>query len=135
MKTFFIIVATLFLKSSLFAQQLQMRDSNAVDLDSIDIDNYSEHAELLVDEPPIFKGKHSDFNAYIKKHLIYPTEAQSKFIEGTVYVSYIIDIDGKVKNVRIMQSSNPTLDQAALDVVAHSPKWKPATFKGKPVSY
>lgn len=125
----------LLLHTALFAQQLQQRDSNAVDLDSIDIDTYYTQEGVSFDESPKFKGKHSDFNAYIKMHLVYPEQAKNKRIDGVVYVSYVIDVDGKIKDVKIVQSSNPALDKAAIDVIAQAPKWKPARIKGKPVPY
>lgn len=135
MKKIFISIITFLVYSVSFGQQLQQRDPNPVDLDSINIDTYSEQPGLLIDKDPIFKWKNSDFKTYISKHLIYPEEARSKLIEGGVYVSYIIGIDGKVKNVKVIQSSNPALDEAAINVVAHSPKWKPARYKGKPVAF
>ena len=133
MKTFLTSIAILFLQSIVFAQQFQQRDSAVVDLDSINLRTYSNGAKVPVDEWPRFKGENSDFDAYISSHLIYPAEARQRSIEGTVYVSYIIDTNGKVKDVRVMQSSSALLDQAAIDVIAHSPKWKPGRYKGKPV--
>ena len=133
MKIFLTTIAILFLQSIVFAQQFQQRDSVVVDLDSVNLHTYSNGTKVFVDEWPRFKGKNSDFDAYIKSHLMYPTEARQRSIEGTVYVSYSIETNGKVKDVRVMQSSSVLLDQAAIDVVSYSPKWKPGRYKGKPV--
>ena len=118
-----------------FAQQLQQRDENPIDLDSVNLNTYSENKNILVDERPTFKGKNSDFDVYIMSHLIYPYQARQRFIEGTVYVSYIIETNGKVKDVRVIQSSSSLLDAAAIEVVANSPKWRPARYKGKAIPY
>lgn len=133
MKTLFISITVLFCQFTLFAQQLQQRNQNAVDLDSVNIDMCYDDKKLLLDEGPIFKRENSDFDSYIVSHLIYPEEARKELIEGNVYVSFVIDTNGKVKDVRIMYSSNSIFNQAATDVISHSPKWKPGTYKGKPV--
>lgn len=133
MKPYVICILLFILYSTASAQQLHQRGENAVDLDSVNLQTYSEDKKILVDEWPRFKEKDSDFDAYTVSHLIYPSEARKRFIEGVVYVSYIIDIDGKVKDVPVMQSSNLLLDTAAMDVVRGSPKWKPERYKGKAV--
>jgi|GEM_PF-2648588 len=133
MKLFLTTIAILFLQSIVFAQQFQQRDSAVVDLDSVNLRAYSNGTKVSVDEWPRFKGNNSNFDAYIRSHLMYPVEARQRSIEGAVYVSYIIDTNGKVKDVRVIQSSSSLLDKAAIDVIAHSPKWKPGRYKGKPV--
>ena len=136
MRTFIISILTFFLYSIGFAQQIQQRDENPVDLDSVNLDTYYlEIDNLLVDELPRFKGKKADFNNYISTHVVYPTEAYNRFIEGVVYISYVIDTTGKIKDAVILQSANSLLNAAALDVIMNSPKWKPASYKGKPVSF
>lgn len=134
MKTILISIIIFSLYSMAYAQQLQQRDPNPVDLDSINVDAYYSQ-EFLVDALPRFKGKKGDFNKYISTHVVYPTEAYNRFIEGTVYVSYVIDTNGKVKDVVIVQSANALLNAAVIDVVVNSPKWKPALYKGEPVPY
>src|SRR6188508_1564176 len=109
MKIFLTSIAILFLQSIAFAQQLQQRDSAVVDLDSVNLRAYANGTKVSVDQWPRFKGKNSDFDAYIRSHLMYPVEARQRSIEGTVYVSYSIETNGKVKDVRVMQSSSALL--------------------------
>ena len=88
-------------------------------------------------EMPTFQGGGDDaFAIYIQQHLIYPLDALQKGITGTVYVQYIIEKDGSVSNVKIVSGRElyPSLDQAAMEVVRNSPKWKPGKNNGVPVA-
>jgi protein TonB len=62
----------------------------------------------------------------------YPKPARKAKIEGTVYLKLLIDSTGKVIKVRIVKSSNPLLDEAA---VGAAWKWQfyPAMRGNQPV--
>jgi len=70
---------------------------------------------------------------FIQDNLIYPEEAKSKGIEGGVAVEFIIEGDGTITNVKILQGLHPDLDEEAIRVVNMFPKWKPCKTLGKPV--
>jgi len=106
------------------------------------------HTEKGVEEPedttlfaytgemPKFQGGGDDvFANYIQKNIVYPTDAKEKGIQGKVYIQYIIEKDGSVSNVIVVpgRSLYPSLDQAAIDVIKNSPKWKPGQNNGQPV--
>jgi protein TonB len=63
---------------------------------------------------------------------IYPTQALSKGVQGTVLVDFTVDADGRVRDARVVQSA-PGLDKAALDCVR---KWRfmPARKDGRPAA-
>lgn len=66
---------------------------------------------------------------------IYPISdpLSGKIKEAKVYIKMWVDIDGKVKNVKIIKSSGyPELDTAAVDA-AYQWLYTPAQFKGKPI--
>jgi len=62
----------------------------------------------------------------------YTEAARKQGIEGKVVLESIIDEEGCVRDVNILQSLDPGLDEVARTVLQ---KWifKPATFQGKPV--
>ncbi len=62
-----------------------------------------------------------------------PKEYFNGNIEGVVVIQFIIDIDGKVIEPKIKISSEPKLNQAAIDIVRSSPKWIPAIQSNRPV--
>ncbi len=62
----------------------------------------------------------------------YPLEAQRQRAEGTVKVRYGIAPDGSTRDLRVMQSAHPLLDQAAIDAVSrwrHEPGDWPDTLR------
>ena len=53
--------------------------------------------------------------------------------QGTVYVSFIVEVDGKITNVAIPAEQSPTLDREAKRIVRSFPKWNPGEDKYGPV--
>jgi TonB family protein len=93
-----------------------------------------EEVFILVEEMPEFIHKdYKDFGEYIAKNLEYPKTAIESSIQGKVYISFIVEPDGSVSNVRVIKGIDQTLDEEAVRVVKSSPIWKPGTQRGKPV--
>ncbi|HNV81799.1 MAG: TonB family protein [Tenuifilaceae bacterium] len=89
---------------------------------------------IVVEEMPVFEG--GDINAfrnYIAKSIKYPESAAENGIQGKVIVSFIVEADGKVTNVKVVRGIDPALDQEAVRVIESSPKWQPGKQRGKPV--
>ena len=100
-----------------------------------------------VDKIPLFnsckkvkKGERSDcFNEemvkHISKHFRYPSEAIRKSIQGEVWVRFIIDKNGEVKNVKTLGPKNgQILNKEALRVVSKLPQFIPAKKDGGRIS-
>jgi len=56
-----------------------------------------------------------------------------KGIQGTVYVSFVVEKDGSISNVKALKGVGGGCNEEAVRVVKEMPKWKPGTDKGKPV--
>ena len=56
-------------------------------------------------------------------------------IEGTVYVSFIVDKQGNINDVKVMRGvpGGPGLEKEALRVVKMMPKWSAGKQNGKEV--
>lgn len=100
-----------------------------------------------VDRIPTFKGcekakkdERSDcFNnemvSHISKHFNYPSEAVRSHLEGEVWVRFIIDKDGYVKNIKTLGPDDAEiLNEEAVRVVSKLPRFKPAKINGNPTS-
>lgn len=74
------------------------------------------------------------WNTYLRENLIYPADAKSLGIEGTVIVAFVINSDGSVSDVELLRGIGGGADEAALEVVKNSPDWTPAMQKGKVVN-
>ena len=82
------------------------------------------------DSMPRFRG---DLNKYFRDSLRYPQEAIEKKIQSTVYVTFIIERDGTVSNVKVLRSSYPILSTEVIRVVSTMPQWSPGKQNGKTV--
>ncbi len=83
---------------------------------------------IVVEEMPEFiKGTGAEsFKEWIAQNLVYPEEAIAKKISGKVYVSFVVDEEGNVVNVKIARGVHPILDKAAHELIKRSPKWEKA---------
>ncbi|MFY9150468.1 MAG: M56 family metallopeptidase [Prolixibacteraceae bacterium] len=97
--------------------------------------NYSSFDPVytIVEEMPDFPGGNEGLREWISKNIKYPEVAKSKGIEGKVFVKFVVDDKGKVKNAKIVKSINSELDAEALRVVSQQPVWTPGKQRGVPV--
>ena len=86
-----------------------------------------------VDVMPEYPGGMEDLSYFFYTHLKYPEDAKKEKIEGTVYVAFIVDENGKVKNVRVIKGVFPSLDKEAVRVASQMPNWTPGKHNGKNV--
>ena len=70
---------------------------------------------------------------WVYQYLKYPKEAVAAGIHGTVQVNFIIEKDGSVSSVTVVKGVNELLDNEAVRVIAASPKWRAARFRGQKV--
>ncbi|WP_304296369.1 M56 family metallopeptidase [Porphyromonas gulae] len=86
-----------------------------------------------VDTPPSFPGGMSKLMHFLSKNLKYPEQSAKNGIEGKVIVSFIVEKDGRLTNIRVEKSVAPELDAEAVRVISVMPKWNPGKQKGKTV--
>lgn len=55
-------------------------------------------------------------------------------IEGTVYVQFVINVNGEVKDTRIIRGLHPALDEISINAVESLPKFIPGMQDGKRVN-
>src|SRR5690606_5148586 len=87
----------------------------------------------IVEQQPEFPGGYAELQKYLGKNLKYPHMAMESGISGTVYLTFEVDKDGNIKDVRVLRSVGGGLDEEAMRVVKSMPKWEPGRQRGKPV--
>lgn len=96
--------------------------------------NGSQNGQIysVVQVEPKFVG---DLNTYLSTHLMYPADARANRIQGTVYVSFIVEPNGAVSNVYVLRQvyGHQSLENEAVRVVSIMPNWLPGTQDGRPV--
>ncbi|WP_329905222.1 energy transducer TonB [Porphyromonas pogonae] len=84
---------------------------------------------------PLFPGGDAGILAFIYKNLEYPERALRDNITGVATVTFLVDTEGKVCDLKIEKSSGDvTLDHEALRVLKLLPSFVPAVQKGKLVN-
>lgn len=86
-----------------------------------------------VDENPEFKGGMEKLIQFLTSNLKYPEEAKAAGVQGTVFVSFIVEKDGAITDARILRGVNTQLDEEALRVVKLMPPFNPAKLRGEAV--
>jgi protein TonB len=88
----------------------------------------------LVEEKPSFNGGDAnEFSKWVNSKLVYPEIAKENGVQGRVTLSFTVEKDGSVTNVRVLRGVDPSLDEEAVRVVKSSPKWKPGKQRDRAV--
>ena len=77
-----------------------------------------------------FPGSEDSLNAFLHRNIRYPKDAKDKKIEGTVYVSFVVERDGDITDAKVVRDIGYGCGEEALRVLNTMPKWKPATQHG-----
>ncbi|QKJ29051.1 energy transducer TonB [Mucilaginibacter mali] len=88
---------------------------------------------LPVDVSAEFPGELEKFAQYIFKNLKYPEKAKEEKTQGKVFVSFVVEKDGSLTDIKIFKSVSPELDAEAIRLMKASPKWKPGMQGNNPV--
>jgi protein TonB len=89
---------------------------------------------IIPDTPPEFEGGLKALYRFLSDHLQYPSAAMGIGKEGTAYVKFVVDENGKVGTLSMQNNLGYGLDEEALRVVGMIPKFKkPGILHGKPV--
>ncbi|MDR2906516.1 MAG: energy transducer TonB, partial [Bacteroidales bacterium] len=88
---------------------------------------------MIIEEMPEFPGGEEARVKYLSENMIYPSAARDSGIQGTIYVNFIIEKDGSISDVKVVNGIGGGCDEEAIRVVKMMPKWKPGRQRGKPV--
>lgn len=83
---------------------------------------------------PEFRNGIDDLIQYLKDNVVYPKFAMENGIQGKVFVQFVVDKAGDVRDVIVIKKVSPLLDATAVDVVSKMPAWKPGRREGIPVN-
>jgi protein TonB len=96
-----------------------------------DVIPQAETIEDFVDEEPEFPGGMDAFYAWVTRNTEFPDGSDG----GEITAEVVLSKDGKINDVRILNSSAPELDRVVKKTLLQSSKWKPGRSNGKPVNY
>ena len=87
----------------------------------------------VVEEMPHFPGGPAALQAFLSSNTKYPVVAQENGVQGRVIVSFVVERDGSITDVRVVRSVDPSLDREASRVVRSIPRWSPGKQNGSTV--
>jgi TonB family protein len=84
---------------------------------------------------PEFPGGQENMMKFLSTELKYPEKCRDQKIEGRVVIQFVVDKNGRVRNVKSMKEGvDPLLVKEALRVVSAMPKWNPGVQNGEAVN-
>ncbi len=99
----------------------------------IEDEEVEETIYVVVEEEPDFPGGMEALLKYLQDNIQYPQLAKENNITGKVFVTFVVEKDGRVTQVKLLRDIGGGCGNEAMRVVKAMPKWKPGKQQGRPV--
>lgn len=86
-----------------------------------------------VEQVPEFKGGLEAFGKFLATNMKYPKAARDNNVQGKVIITFVVEKDGSLSNMKVVRGIGSGCDEEAVRVLSISPAWKPGIQNGKPV--
>lgn len=87
-----------------------------------------------VQQKPEFPGGDAALFKYVSDSIRYPSLARENGIQGKVIVSFLINKDGSINDVKVLRGIGGGCDEEAVRLVKAMPNWTPGRTNGKNVN-
>ena len=87
----------------------------------------------VVESMPGYPGGEAARIKYLNNNIKYPQMARESGIQGRVFVTFVVEKDGRVTDVRVLRGIGGGCDEEAIRVIQNMPNWQPGKQRGKPV--
>jgi len=88
---------------------------------------------VILTDSPEYPGGMNAMTKYLKDAIVYPQEALNDSIEGRVFVSFVIEKDGRISKVKVLRNIGGICGHETARAVLMMPPWKPGEQQGKKV--
>lgn len=92
-----------------------------------------EQVFLVVEKMPEFIGGEAAMYRFIADNLNYPAEAQEKATQGRVFVTFVVEKDGQINDIKVLRGIGDGCDEETIRVIQKMPKWNPGEQRGQAV--
>lgn len=96
-------------------------------------DAQEEEIFVFVEDQPGYPGGDEARLTYLRDNIKYPEMAKESGIQGTVYITFVVEKDGSISNVKVLRGIGGGCDEEAVRVIKNMPKWSPGKQRGRPV--
>ena len=101
--------------------------------EALEISQMDKSVSAHIERMPEFPGGDEARLKFLRDSLKYPIDARLKGIQGRVYVTFVIERDGSISEVKLLKGIGYGCDEEAIRVVKSMPNWIPGIQDGKPV--
>ena len=88
---------------------------------------------IIVETVPEFPGGIEPMHQFLRENIVFPAEARERSIQGTVFVTFVVERDGRISDVRMLRGIGGGADEEAIRVISMMPNWTPGKQDGEPV--
>lgn len=108
-----------------------------IEITHVEVEKEEEEDEQVifqvVEQDPEFPGGIDALYKFIQQNIKYPQLAKENNITGRVFVTFVVEKDGSVSNVKVARDIGGGCGTEAVRVVKMMPKWAPGKQRGKAV--
>ena len=94
----------------------------------------NEEVLAIVDKMPQFPGGEKKLSSYLSNQIKYPDPEYQRGIEDRVVCAFIVDREGNIHNIEVIEGENEALNREAVRVLSTMPKWEPGENEGQKVN-
>ena len=87
----------------------------------------------VVEQMPKFPGGDAALFQFLSTNIKYPPIAEENGVQGSVIVTFVVERDGSISDIRLAQPKHPLLNAEAVRVISKMPRWTPGKQNGKAV--
>jgi len=98
------------------------------------VDDDKNKVFTFVEQMPEFPGGEQALMDYLGKHIKYPPAARETNVEGTVFVSFVVDKNGNIGDIKVLRDIGAGCGDEAIRVIKSMPPWKPGKQNGNSVN-
>ncbi|MDR1951151.1 MAG: energy transducer TonB, partial [Bacteroidales bacterium] len=87
----------------------------------------------VVEDNPEYPGGEAARMKFLSDNIKYPAIARESGIQGTIYITFVVERDGSITDVQVMRGIGGGCDEEAIRVVKAMPRWNPGKQRGRAV--
>ncbi|MDR2918831.1 MAG: energy transducer TonB [Tannerella sp.] len=91
------------------------------------------HPDSVPDKFPMYPDGVQGLVNHVSTHMTYPRNAYLNGVQGRVILNFVVEKDGTIGDIEILQSAGSELDEEAIRVVRSTGIWVPGYKNEKPV--
>lgn len=87
----------------------------------------------VVEDSPEYIGGEEARIKFLTENIKYPEAARNTGIQGTVYITFVVEKSGRLNDVRVLRGIGGGCDEESSRIIKAMPRWKAGMQRGKPV--